>query len=258
MLRNQNYIVGPLDGLYGRLTRSAIMRYQRDSGRSPTGEVDTAMLNELRNKPPAQVGLPMELTPTQPGMWIELDKAKLTLFVNGQYFGVYLVAIGKVSTPSPFGLWRVVNKAVNPGGDFGARWLGIDAPWGSYGVHGTSNPQIIGKQVSNGCVRMFNQDVSEVFEHMFVGARIILTGNPYGTKIFARNLRLGDMGSDVYLLQEQLHALGLLPARAEGIFGPDTEAALRKYQLQSDLAGTGAFDKATRYKMFGGVGRRTH
>ncbi|MDP3488371.1 MAG: peptidoglycan-binding protein, partial [Bacillota bacterium] len=129
--------------------------------------------------------------------------------------------------------------------------------WGSYGVHGTNNSRIIGKQVSNGCIRMFNQDVCEVFEHMLVGARVLLTGNPYGTNVFDRTLRLGDMGSDVFLVQEQLRKLGLLSTRAEGIFGPDTEAALRRYQLQADLAGTGVFDKATRAKMFGVVGRRT-
>ena len=79
---------------------------------------------------------------------------------------------------------------------------------------------------------------------------------PYGVKVFGRNLRLGDMGSDVFLIQEQLHCLGLLSAPAEGIFGQDTVAALRKYQLQAQLASTGIFDKPTRAKMFGAVGRR--
>lgn len=256
MLRNQNYIVGPLDGIFGGLTRSALISYQKDSGRRPTGLVDSGTLHELRHKPLAQVSLPKELLPTQSAIWVELDKARLTLFVDGKYTGAFLVAIGKASTPSPFGLWRVVNKALNPGGDFGARWLGIDAPWGSYGVHGTNNPRIIGKQVSNGCVRMFNQDVSEVFEHVFVGARVLFTGNPYGTNVFDRTLRLGDMGSDVFLVQEQLQKLGLLSTSAEGIFGPGTVAALYKFQLQTGLAKTGVFDKATRAKMFGPVGRK--
>ena len=128
LLRGQNYIVGPLDGVLGRLTRSALKQYQKDTGRYPTGVPDRGLLDELYKSPPAQVDLPRELIPTQSAMWVELDKAKLTLFVSGKYAGVFLVAIGKPSSPSPFGLWRVVNRAINPGGDFGSRWLGIDAP----------------------------------------------------------------------------------------------------------------------------------
>lgn len=252
LLRQQYYIVGPLDGIYGRLTQLAVIRYQKSSGRSPTGIANQNMLQELRGLRPIQIELPADLLHTQSAMWVELDKLRLTLFVNGQYSAVYLVAIGKPSTPSPFGLWRVVNRAINPGGDFGARWLGIDAPWGSYGVHGSSRPELIGKQVSNGCVRMYNADVCEVFEHMFVGTRVLFTGNPYGTKIFKRELRQGDMGSDVFLLQENLIKEAFLKARPDGIFGGATELALREYQYAQSLAGTGVFDKATKLKMFGG------
>lgn len=93
----------------------------------------------------------------------------LTLYKNGKPFRSYPVAIGKPSTPTPKGTFRIKNKAVNPGGPFGARWLGLTATGGSYGIHGTNNPSSIGKNVSNGCIRLHNQNVIELFSLVSVG-----------------------------------------------------------------------------------------
>ncbi len=87
----------------------------------------------------------------------------LTLNKDGKAFKTYPAAIGKPSTPTPKGSFRIVNKAVNPGGPFGARWMGINAPGGGYGIHGTNNPGSIGKSISHGCVRLLNQDVIELY-----------------------------------------------------------------------------------------------
>lgn len=93
----------------------------------------------------------------------------LTLYKDGKPFRSYPVAIGKPSTPTPKGTFRIKNKAVNPGGPFGARWLGLTAPGGSYGIHGTNNPASIGKSVSNGCIRLHNQNVIELFNLVSIG-----------------------------------------------------------------------------------------
>jgi lipoprotein-anchoring transpeptidase ErfK/SrfK len=53
-----------------------------------------------------------------------------------------------------------VNKQANPGGPFGAYWLGLSKP--HYGIHGTNNPSSVGRHVSHGCVRMYNRDVVEL------------------------------------------------------------------------------------------------
>ena len=74
---------------------------------------------------------------------INLAARKLTLFKNGVVFKTYPVAIGKPSTPTPKGNFKLINKAHNPGGPFGARWLGLSAPNGDYGIHGTNNPSSI-------------------------------------------------------------------------------------------------------------------
>ncbi|SMB91054.1 L,D-transpeptidase catalytic domain [Desulfonispora thiosulfatigenes DSM 11270] len=84
----------------------------------------------------------------------------LTVHKNGAWYRSYPVAVGKASTPTPKGTFTIVNKAINPGGPFGARWLGLSKP--HYGIHGTNNPSSIGKAVSNGCVRMYNNNVIEL------------------------------------------------------------------------------------------------
>lgn len=100
---------------------------------------------------------------------INTQNHTLTLFRDNNVYKTYKVAVGKASTPTPKGTYRIVNRAVNPGGPFGARWLGLDAPYGDYGIHGTNDPSSIGKNISNGCIRMFNKDVIELAKLVPIG-----------------------------------------------------------------------------------------
>jgi len=103
---------------------------------------------------------------------INVNTHTLTLFRNNEVFKSYKVAVGKPSTPTPKGNFRIVNKAINPGGPFGARWLGLNVPNGDYGIHGTNNPSSIGKNVSNGCIRMFNESVIELNNFVAIGTPV--------------------------------------------------------------------------------------
>lgn len=98
----------------------------------------------------------------------------LTLFKNGMPFKTYTVAVGKPSTPTPKGTFKIINRALKPGGPFGARWLGLNAPNGDYGIHGTNNPSSIGKNVSNGCIRMYNNDVLELSSFVGIGTQVTI------------------------------------------------------------------------------------
>lgn len=80
-----------------------------------------------------------------------------------------IVLVGKPSTPTPKGSFKIKNKALNPGGPFGARWMGLTATGGSYGIHGTNNPNSIGHAASAGCVRMYNHDVIELYNTVPIG-----------------------------------------------------------------------------------------
>lgn len=100
---------------------------------------------------------------------VNLSERRLYLIQNNQIFKSYPVAIGKPATPTPKGTFKIVNVAVNPGGPFGVRWLGLDAPYGDYGIHGTNDPSSIGKAISNGCVRMYNEDILDLVKYVWVG-----------------------------------------------------------------------------------------
>lgn len=41
-----------------------------------------------------------------------------------------------------------------------------------YRIHGTNAPESIGKAASSGCIRMLNQDVTELYNHVKIGATV--------------------------------------------------------------------------------------
>ncbi|MFZ5646210.1 MAG: L,D-transpeptidase family protein [Bacillota bacterium] len=100
---------------------------------------------------------------------------KLQYYSGTNLLKTYPVAVGKHSTPTPAGSYRVVNKIVNPGGVLGTRWMGLSIPNGSYGIHGTNNPSSIGKYISNGCIRMYNSDVEDLFPKVNIGTPVTIT-----------------------------------------------------------------------------------
>ncbi|MDS0526008.1 L,D-transpeptidase [Clostridium sp. SHJSY1] len=103
---------------------------------------------------------------------IDVAARKLSLFKDGKLFKTYPVAVGKISSPTPKGNFKIINKAENPGGPFGAKWLGLNAPNGDYGIHGTNNPSSIGKAVSNGCIRTYNPNIIEIYNLVPVGTSV--------------------------------------------------------------------------------------
>jgi lipoprotein-anchoring transpeptidase ErfK/SrfK len=46
---------------------------------------------------------------------------------------------------------------------------------GEYAIHGTNRPNSVGGYVSYGCVRMFNEDISDLFERVTVGTPVVMT-----------------------------------------------------------------------------------
>ncbi|MEN9061188.1 L,D-transpeptidase [Ponticoccus litoralis] len=43
-----------------------------------------------------------------------------------------------------------------------------------YRIHGTTNPFSIGKAVSSGCIRLFNQDILDLHDRVQAGARVVV------------------------------------------------------------------------------------
>jgi len=104
---------------------------------------------------------------------IEKSKFKLSLQLGNKYVKSYRVGVGKEDS-TPTGVFKVKSKLEKPDwyrpgkiikyGDpenaLGTRWIGFTK---GCGIHGTWEPETIGSQCSDGCVRMLNKDVEELF-----------------------------------------------------------------------------------------------
>jgi len=120
---------------------------------------------------------------------IIVDKSQniLTLKADGDVFKTYRVSTGKPSSDTPAGTYKVINKIVNPpwypsaggvikSGDpknvLGTRWLGLSKE--GYGIHGTVEPESIGKSVTEGCIRLKNSEVEELYAMVPEGAEVLI------------------------------------------------------------------------------------
>lgn len=91
---------------------------------------------------------------------VDISDYQLHLLDGNRVVRTFPIAVGKMATQTPAGNYTIVNKQPNPGGPFGSYWLGLSKP--HYGIHGTNDPSSIGRSVSHGCIRMYNEDVNEL------------------------------------------------------------------------------------------------
>ncbi|MBW4466315.1 MAG: L,D-transpeptidase [Pegethrix bostrychoides GSE-TBD4-15B] len=141
-----------------------------------------------------------ELPPIQP-VWPEPVEApvrlvlsrsdrRLYLYRGSQQVRSYPVAVGKSGWETPLGTWAVNNmlehpswehpftgEIVPPGPDnpLGERWIGFWTNGRSYiGFHGTPTRDSIGRAASHGCVRMFNEDIRELYGLVQLGTPVVV------------------------------------------------------------------------------------
>ncbi|GIQ70556.1 L,D-transpeptidase [Xylanibacillus composti] len=103
---------------------------------------------------------------------VDLSDRQLYLLDHNTVVRGFPVGIGAMVTQTPTGEFTIINKQANPGGPYGAFWMGLSKP--HYGIHGTNNPASIGKLVSLGCIRMYNQDVVALSRLVPVGTRVTI------------------------------------------------------------------------------------
>ncbi|MEM8750454.1 MAG: L,D-transpeptidase [Pseudomonadota bacterium] len=114
---------------------------------------------------------------------------------NGALVAAYPATIGSAATPSPSGKHSVARIALDPeytynpkinfqqgnntqilrippgpNGPVGSVWIALSKP--TYGIHGTPNPETIGKTNSNGCIRLTNWDAQELASLVQKGATV--------------------------------------------------------------------------------------
>ncbi|MCX6364056.1 MAG: L,D-transpeptidase [Actinobacteria bacterium] len=113
---------------------------------------------------------------------IDLSQRKLTVYRRGELMRTFPVAVGRPGLETPNGHFFITQKLrpPDPNGVYGVLQLGTSATqpklngWpdgGLVAIHGTSEPWLIGKAISHGCVRMKNAAVQEV-------SRLVPTGSP--------------------------------------------------------------------------------
>jgi lipoprotein-anchoring transpeptidase ErfK/SrfK len=72
--------------------------------------------------------------------------------------------------------------AGGPGNPLGARAMYLGSS--QYRIHGTNDPSTIGKFVSSGCIRLTNEDVTDLFSRVDVGTKVVVL--PKNAPIMAR------------------------------------------------------------------------
>lgn len=58
----------------------------------------------------------------------------------------------------------------SPNNPMGAAAMGLDR--GNYAIHGTNDPSSIGGFVSHGCIRMFNEDIMDLYRRTPIGTEV--------------------------------------------------------------------------------------
>jgi len=127
---------------------------------------------------------------------------QLAFFRDGRLEKVFKVATGKSADLTPDGKHKIVNKIKNrpyykeniPGGDplnpLGDRWIGLDiygTKGTTYAIHGNNNSKSIGKYVSAGCIRMYNDEVHWLFDQVKINSYAIIISSKLSFEQIAEN-----------------------------------------------------------------------
>lgn len=118
------------------------------------------------------------------GAVVDLSDFELTIHAHGHFVKRYPIGVGKDET-TPIGKFKVEEKLTDPtyygpemviehddpANPLGEYWVGIG---NSFGIHGTIEPESIGKAESQGCVRMRDADIAEVYDFLTTGSEVVI------------------------------------------------------------------------------------
>lgn len=120
---------------------------------------------------------------------VSISERRLAVVEEKTVVKSYPIAVGAEQSPSPTGEFRIVNKLTDPTyyspgtiitpgplNPLGSRWLGLDRQ--HYGIHGTNDPASIGQAASQGCIRMAQSDVEELFTLARIGDSVAISYEP--------------------------------------------------------------------------------
>ena len=105
---------------------------------------------------------------------VNLRARQLTMMLGGRFAGRFPIGVGaenstpegeftvKIKQPNPtyYGPDRTID-AGDPANPLGQYWIGLDD---HLGIHGTNDPQSIGRDDSRGCIRLNPRDIEDVYD----------------------------------------------------------------------------------------------
>ena len=114
---------------------------------------------------------------------VDLSERRVMLFDRGRHVLSARAAIGAPATPTPVGRFYVNQRLIpqDASGPFGPGAIGISAfsevltGWaqgGPIAIHGTNRPDLIGGAVSNGCIRVRNDLLQQLFDRTLAGTPV--------------------------------------------------------------------------------------
>ncbi|MBI2995153.1 MAG: L,D-transpeptidase [Candidatus Melainabacteria bacterium] len=131
---------------------------------------------------------------------------KLSLYSGRKLVKEYPVGVGTSLTPTPLGDFKIVRRIYNPSwvnpyrqskviapgetNPIGQYWLGfaMNKKNQEFGFHGTSDLSSVGKASTHGCIRMYSEDIKELFNLVSVNIPLHVIYNPIEVKEFQNKL----------------------------------------------------------------------
>lgn len=160
---------------------------------------------------------------------VDVDAKSLTVWQGSARVRQYTVATGAWDTPTPLGVFAINSRFSGQMGGFGTCFLGLNVPWGQYGIHGTNKPGSIGQNASHGCIRMRVADAEDLYALVPNGTKVVIESGPYGELgSTLRPLKNGDRSSMVRAVQRKLRALGFYYGWPDGVYGDGTSQAVAR------------------------------
>lgn len=137
----------------------------------------------------------------EPRVVVSIEQRQLFLVDGEEIVAQYFVGVGKASTPTPEGIYKITSITPKPtwtvpdsimngpnppsarvippgkGNPLGAYFLRLNDS--SYGIHGTTKPKLLPGAVSHGCIRMKNEDVADLARRIKRGISVEIINGIY-------------------------------------------------------------------------------
>ncbi len=181
------------------------------------------------------------------GIVINVPEMRLYLFIKSiQMVKTYPVGIGVLDGKTPFGTFHVTAKLENPTwyippslqkkhgrvsvppgpeNPLGTHWIALSL--NGYGIHGTDFPWGVGRLVSQGCIRLYPEDIENLYPFVRIGMPVEIIYEPI--KFGFRHNRISvEVHEDIYHRIPDLIRYGFAQLKEEGL---EDRVNLRKFTM---------------------------